>query len=452
MTVQQYEINQLKNLWQESRWQGIKRDYAAEDVYRLQGSVHVENTISRLMAEELWYLLNNRPFVRTGGVLTGDMAVQVVRAGWPALYCSGWQIAADANTNKKTYPDQSLYSPDSGPWLVERFYNALLRQDEIQHDKNIRAMMHQVGNVNMALLEKDRKQRETGRGDIKWLVPVIADAEAGFGGVLNVFELMKAMIASGAAGVHFEDQLSSEKKCGHLGGKVVIPTSEFVKKLKAARFAADVMGVPTILIARTDADSAKLLANDIDERDRPFIIGKRNSAGFFKFKGGLDAAIERGLTYAPYADMLWCETSNPNLDEARVFANAIHSEFPGKILAYNCSPSFRWKKFLSEQEIAEFQDKLGEMGYKFQFITLFGFHLLNYYTFMIARDYTHRGMSAFVDLQEAEFQAERLGYTAHRHQEEVGTGYFDEVQLAITGEDTETVALKGSTEEEQFKK
>lgn len=425
MTGNSAEIMEIENEWLKPRWDGIKREHTAERIYRLRSSFQVECSIARQMSEKLWGLLNG-PYIRTGGVLTGHMAVQAVRAGWQALYCSGWQVAGDANTNGQTYPDQSLYSADSVPTLVERLNNALVRQDQIQH--------------------------MTGKGDIKWLVPVVADAEAGFGGVLNVFELMKAMIMAGAAGVHFEDQLASEKKCGHMGGKVVIPTGEFVKKLKAARFAADVVGVPTVLIARTDALSAKLLANDIDERDHPHIIGKRNSAGFFKFQGGLDAAIQRGLVYAPYADMLWCETSKPDIDEAKEFADAIHAEFPGKLLAYNCSPSFNWKKYLSDTEIDTFQDKLGEMGYKFQFVTLFGFHVLNYYMYMIARDYAQRGMSAFADLQKAEFEAEAIGYTAHRHQEEVGTGYFDAVQLAITGEDTETVALRGSTEEEQFKK
>ncbi len=438
MNDKEQEIAKIKESWSSPRWKGIKRDYTAEDVYRLRGSFQVEYTAARKMSEKLWELLCGS-YLRTGGVLTGQMAVQAVRAGWDALYCSGWQVAGDANQDGETYPDQSLYDPSSVPVLVERINNALLRQDEIQH--------------------------EAGKTNINWMVPIVADAEAGFGSVLKVFELTKKMIKAGAAGIHFEDQLASEKKCGHLGGKVVIPTSEFVKKLKAARFAADRLGVPTILIARTDALSAKLIANDIDSRDKRFISnirefcsvcgntpGSRDNAGYFRFSGGLDAAIQRSLIYAPYVDMLWCEMSKPNLDEAREFAQAIHAEYPGKLLAYNCSPSFNWKKHLSDDQIASFQDKLGEMGYKFRFVTLFGFHVLNYYMFMMARDYIQRGMSAFVDLQEAEFAAEAIGYTAHRHQQEVGTGYFDAVQIAITGEDTNTVALKGSTEEEQFNK
>ncbi|MDP3697440.1 MAG: isocitrate lyase [Candidatus Taylorbacteria bacterium] len=433
------EILNIKESWNSPRWKGIKRDYTAEDVYRLRGSFQVDHTIARKMSEKLWKLLHG-PYLRTGGVLTGHMAVQAVRAGWRALYCSGWQVAGDANTNLETYPDQSIYSADSVPTLVERLNNALIRPDEIQHMQ--------------------------GKSDIDWLVPIVADAEAGFGGILNVFELMKSMIKAGAAGVHFEDQLASEKKCGHMGGKVVIPTREFVKKLKAARKAADRMGVPTVLIARTDALSAKLIANDIDERDRKFISnireccavcglapGSRDDAGYFRFTGGIEAAIQRSLIYAPYADVLWCETSKPDIGEAREFAQAIHAEFPGKFLAYNCSPSFNWRKHLSNDQIDSFQDKLGEMGYKFQFVTLFSFHVLNYYMYMIALDYARRGMSAFADLQEAEFEAQRtLGYTAVEHQKEVGTEYFDEVQKAITGEDTETIAMRGSTEEEQFKK
>lgn len=430
------EVLKIENEWLNPRWNGIKRDYTAEQVYRLRGSFQVVHTVAHKMSEKLWELLHG-PYIRTGGVLTGHMAVQAVRAGWKALYCSGWQVAGDANTNLETYPDQSIYSVDSVPTLVERLNNALIRLDEIQHMK--------------------------GESDIDWLVPIVADAEAGFGGVLNVFELMKSMIRAGAAGVHFEDQLASEKKCGHMGGKVVIPTGEFVKKLKSARNAADRMGIPTVLIARTDALSAKLIANDIDERDRKFVSnvregcpvcglapGSRDNAGYFRFTGGIEAAIQRGLVYAPYADVLWFETSKPDINEAKEFAEAIHSEFPGKILAYNCSPSFRWKKFLSDEEISSFQDKLGEMGYKFQFVTLFGFHVLNYYMYMMARAYAQKGMTAFAELQQAELEAEKVGYTAHRHQEEVGTGYFDEVQLAIAGEDSETVALKESTEKEQF--
>lgn len=423
--VQQHEIDQLNELWQGVRWMGVARDYAAEKVAKLRGSLCIQYTIAQVGAEKLWRACNEEPFVRALGAVTGHQAVQMVSAGLGAIYCSGWQVAGDANSGGHTYPDQSLYSVDSVPRLVRRINNAFLRKDQIQ--------------------------RMTGKGNTDWMVPIVADAEAGFGGVLNVFELTRSTIEAGAAGVHFEDQLASEKKCGHMGGKVVIPTSEFVKKLKAARFAADVMGVPTVLIARTDGLSAKLLANDIDERDHPYIVGKRNSAGFFRYKGGVNAAIARALVYAPYADMLWCETSEPNLDEARKFAEAVHHHFPGKLLAYNCSPSFKWKKYLDDRVIASFQDELGKMGYKFQFVTLAGFHALNYAMFLLAREYAQSGMSAYVKLQEAEFEAEALGYTAHRHQEEVGTGYFDEVQLAITGEDTETVALKGSTEEDQFK-
>lgn len=438
MLNKQEAVDQIEKSWKTDRWKGIKRDYTAENVYRLRGSYGVDFTIAKLMTEELWQLFNTEKFIRTGGVLTGLMAVQAVRAGWRALYCSGWQVAADANTNLETYPDQSIYSVDSVPTLVERLNNALMWQDRIQH--------------------------LSGEGNIKWLVPTVADAEAGFGGKANVFELTKAMIRGGAAGVHFEDQLASEKKCGHMGGKVVIPTSEFVKKLNIARLAADVMGVSTVLIARTDALSAKLVANDIDKRDGKFISnvkefclacgqapGSRDNAGYFRFTGGIEAAIQRSLIYAPYADVLWFETSKPDINEAKEFAQAIHAEFPGKLLAYNCSPSLNWKKYLSDKEIASFQDRLGEMGYKFQFVTLFGFHVLNYYMYMTALDYTQRGMAAFAELQQAEFAAEAFGYTAHRHQEEVGTGYFDAVQMAITGEDTDTVAMKGSTEEEQFK-
>lgn len=424
MNNRDYAIRHIEELWKTSRWRGTVREHTAEDVYKLRGSTRIQHSLAQNGADKLWDRCNNDSFVRALGAVTGHQAVQMVAGGLRSIYCSGWQVAGDANSDGHTYPDQSLYTVDSVPKLVRRINNALLRKDQVQ--------------------------RLTGKGNIDWMAPLVADAEAGFGGVLNVFELMKAMIKAGASGVHFEDQLASEKKCGHLGGKVVIPTSEFIKKLKAARFAADVMGTSTLLIARTDALSAKLLANDIDERDRPFVMGKRNSAGFFKFKGSVDAAIARALVYAPYADMLWCETSEPNLEEAGIFAEVVHHHFPGKLLAYNCSPSFKWKKYLDDRTIASFQDELGKMGYKFQFVTLAGFHSLNYAMFMLSRDYARHGMPAYVKLQEDEFAAEELGYTAVRHQEEVGTGYFDSVQLAITGEDTETVALRGSTEEEQF--
>lgn len=426
MNNRDYAIKHIEELWKTSRWRGTVREHTAEQVYKLRGSTRIEYSLAQNGAEKLWDRCNNDAFVRALGALTGHQAVQMVTAGLRAIYVSGWQVAGDANIDAETYPDQSIYSPVSVPYLVRRINNALLRKDQIQ--------------------------RLTGKGNIDWMVPSVADAEAGFGGSRDVFELMKKMIVAGAAGVHFEDQLSSEKKCGHLGGKVVIPTHEFVKKLKAARLAADVMGVSTLLVARTDALSAKLLANDIDESDESFVVGKRNSAGFFKFKGGVEASIARALVYAPYADMLWCETSEPNLEEARKFADAIHHHFPGKLLAYNCSPSFRWKKFLDDRTIASFQEELGKMGYKFQFVTLAGFHALNYAMFMLAKGYVQSGMSAYVELQEDEFAAEALGYTAHRHQEEVGTGYFDEVELTVSGEDTETVAMRGSTEEEQFNK
>jgi isocitrate lyase len=414
----------IKRYFEQERFKNIIRPYTAEEVYKVRGSVFTAYSRAESGANKLWNMMQTDYFIRALGALTGHQAVQMVRAGLKAIYCSGWQVAGDANTNEQTYPDQSLYAVDSMPTLVRRINNALLRMDEIEHavDKN----------------------------SIDWMVPLVADAESGFGGILNVFELMKAIITAGAAAVHFEDQLSSEKKCGHMGGKVVIPTSEFVKKLIGARFAADVLGVPTILIARTDALSAKLLANDIDSQDERFIVGKRNSAGFYRFNGSLDAAIIRGLTYAPFADMLWCETSKPDLGEAREFANAIHNLYPNKLLAYNCSPSFNWRKHLDDITIARFQDELASMGYRFQFITLAGFHVLNYYTYDLARNYGQRGMSAFVDLQQKEFDAEKDGYTAIRHQEEVGAGYFDQVQMAITGEDTETTALKDSTEKEQF--
>lgn len=417
-------ISQIETSWQSERWNGIHRPYTAEDVYKLRGSFIIEHTLARKGAVKLWDTLPRVPHIKALGAVTGHHAVQMVQAGLKAIYCSGWQVAGDNNEARETYPDQSLYPANSVPNLVRRYNNALIRKDQIQH--------------------------LTGKGNIDWMVPIIADAEAGFGSVPHVFEIMKDMIEAGASGVHFEDQLATEKKCGHLGGKVVVPTSEFVKKLVAARLAADVLGVPTIIIARTDADSAKLLANDIDERDRPFIEGERSKAGFFRFKGGLEAAIARALVYAPYADLLWCETSNPNLDDAQRFAEAVHAKFPGKLLAYNCSPSFNWKKYLDDETIALFQNRLGEMGYKFQFVTLAGFHVLNFSMFTLAKDYAQNGMSAYVKLQQAEFASEAEGYRATKHQEEVGTGYFDQVQMTVTGEDTETIALKNSTEKDQF--
>jgi isocitrate lyase len=416
---------ELKQYWEtDSRWKGVKRTYSAEDVLKLRGSVRIEYTLARLGAERLWNLLHTEDFVRALGALTGNQAVQQVKAGLKAIYLSGWQVAADANLAGQMYPDQSLYPANSVPHVVKRINQALLRADQIQH------------------LE--------GSGNVHWLAPIVADAEAGFGGPLNVFELMKQMIEAGAAGVHFEDQLASEKKCGHMGGKVLVPTSHAIRNLTAARLAADVLGVPTIVVARTDANGAFLITSDIDERDRKFLTGERTAEGFFRMRGGLDAAIARGLAYAPYCDMIWCETSEPNIEEARRFAEAIHAEFPDKLLAYNCSPSFNWRKKLDEKSIAEFQTLLGKMGYKFQFVTLAGFHALNHSMFQLAWDYNRRGMAAYSDLQQAEFASEAHGYTATRHQREVGTGYFDEVAQVISGGLSSTTALTGSTEEEQF--
>ncbi|MBM3778576.1 MAG: isocitrate lyase [Acidimicrobiia bacterium] len=407
------------------RWEGVMRPYDRSAVERLRGSLHVEHTLARRGAERLWASMHAEPYVNALGALTGNQAVQMVRAGLKAIYLSGWQVAADANSAGQTYPDQSLYPYDSVPTLVRRLNRALQRADQIQHAE--------------------------GRSDIDWFVPIVADAEAGFGGPLNAFELMKAMIEAGAAGVHFEDQLSSEKKCGHLGGKVLVPTSQFVRTLVAARLAADVLDVPTVLVARTDADSAKLLLSDADPDDHPFIASReRTPEGFFHLKGGIECAIARGLAYAPYADMLWCETSVPNLDEARQFARGIHEVFPGKPLAYNCSPSFNWKKALGDAEIASFQRELGRLGYRFQFVTLAGFHALNYGMFDLARGYARTGMSAYVALQEAEFAAEANGYTATKHQREVGTGYFDLVSEAVSSGASSTMALAGSTEAAQF--
>ncbi|MFN3628754.1 MAG: isocitrate lyase [Casimicrobiaceae bacterium] len=406
------------------RWKGIRRNHSATDVVRLRGTVGVEHTIARKGAEKLWKLVNEEPFVNALGALTGNQAMQQVKAGLKAIYLSGWQVAGDANLAGEMYPDQSLYPANSVPAVVRRINNTLMRADQIQWME--------------------------GKEDIDFMAPIVADAEAGFGGVLNAFELMKAMIDAGAAGVHFEDQLASVKKCGHMGGKVLVPTREAIEKLCAARFAADVMGVPTVLIARTDAEAADLLTSDIDENDRPFVTGERTVEGFFKTRPGFDQALSRGLAYAPYADLVWCETGKPDLDFARRFAEGIHKRFPGKLLAYNCSPSFNWKKNLDEGTIAKFQRELGAMGYKFQFITLAGFHSLNYSMFDLAYGYARRHMSAFVELQEREFAAAERGFTAVKHQREVGTGYFDAVTQVIQGGQSSTTALHGSTEDEQF--
>ena len=416
---------QLKLDWaNNARWAGIARAYSAEDVVRLRGTVPVDHSIARLGAEKLWKSLHTGDFVNALGALTGNQAMQQVKAGLKAIYLSGWQVAADANLAGEMYPDQSLYPANSVPQVVKRINNTLLRADQLHNAE--------------------------GDNSIDFLQPIVADAEAGFGGVLNAFELMKAMIEAGAAGVHFEDQLASVKKCGHMGGKVLVPTREAVEKLNAARLAADVMGVPTLLVARTDAEAADLLTSDVDANDQEFCTGERTVEGFYKVRNGLDQAISRGLAYAPYADLVWCETGKPDLEFARKFAEAIHAKFPGKLLAYNCSPSFNWKKNLDDATIAKFQKELGAMGYKFQFITLAGFHALNYGMFNLAHGYARRQMSAFVELQEAEFAAADKGFTAVKHQREVGTGYFDAVTQTIQGGKSSTVALKGSTEEEQF--
>jgi isocitrate lyase len=407
------------------RWDGIVRSYSQEQVERLRGSVPIAHTLADIGARRLWTLLRDEPFVPALGALTGAQAVQMVRAGLKAIYLSGWQVAADGNTAGQTYPDQSLYPADSVPVMVRRINRALQRADQIEH-----------------------AERRKGQ---YWFAPIVADAEAGFGGPLNAFELMKALIEAGAAGVHFEDQTASEKKCGHLGGKVLVPTGQFIRTLTAARLAADVLGVPTVLIARTDADSARLLLSDADPRDHPFIVKRERTAeGFFHLRGGLDYAVARGLAYAPYADVLWCETSTPDLSEARRFAEAIHAEYPGKLLAYNCSPSFNWTRHLDQATIATFQRELGAMGYKFQFVTLAGFHALNYAMYELARTYRDRGMSAYTELQNAEFAAEAAGYTATRHQREVGTGYFDRVTETISAGCASTLALAESTEAHQF--
>lgn len=419
-------IKELQKAWtSHARWEGIKRPYGPQDVLRLRGTVHVEHTLARMGAERLWRLMKKESFVRALGALTGGQAVQMVQAGLQAIYLSGWQVAADANIVGQTYPDQSLYPVNSAPELVQRLNNALLRADQIYHMQ--------------------------GENGINWLAPIVADAESGFGGPLNTFELIKQMIVAGAAGIHLEDQLSSAKKCGHMGGKVLVPATEFIRKLMSARLAADVLDVPTIIIARTDADSATLLRSNIDELDEPFITGERSFEGYLYVRGGLDYSIARGLAYAPYADLIWCETSKPDLGEAREFAQGIHEKFPGKWLAYNCSPSFNWRRNLDEKTIAAFQDELGEMGYKFQFVTLAGFHALNLSMFELARGYVQEGMTAYSRLQEQEFAAERdYGYAAAKHQSFVGAGYFDEVQLVLTGGQASTAALSGSTEEDQF--
>jgi isocitrate lyase len=427
MTLQKHlRAQELESCWHsDPRWKGITRPYSSEQVEKLRGTVQVEHTLARMGAERLWNLLRTEPYVVSLGAMTGNQAIQQVAAGLQAIYVSGWQVAADANVAGQMYPDQSLYPADSVPNLVRRINQALTRADQIHHAE--------------------------GKNGKYWFAPMVADAEAGFGGSLNAFELMKAMIEAGAACVHFEDQLSSAKKCGHLGGKVLVSTTEAIQKLVAARLAADVMGVPTLIMARTDADSANLLTTDIDPRDRKFCTGKRTSEGFFEVKGGVKAAIARGLAYAPYADLLWCETSKPNLEEARAFAEGIHAEFPGKLLAYNCSPSFNWRKHLSDEDIARFQRELGTMGYKFQFITLAGFHALNHTMFELAREYKVEGMTAYSRLQDAEFESERnANYGAVKHQRFVGTGYFDEVQNVITSGTASTTALAGSTETEQF--
>jgi isocitrate/methylisocitrate lyase len=406
------------------RWTGIERPYTDDDVSRLRGSVHVEHTLAKLGAERLWSLLNSEDYVAALGAMTGGQAVEMVKAGLKAIYVSGWQVAADANLSGETYPDQSLYPATSMPALVRRINNALRRADQIEWAE--------------------------GESHENWFAPIVADAEAGFGGPLNAFELMKGLVEAGAAGVHFEDQLASEKKCGHLGGKVLVPTAQFVRTLAAARLAADVCGVPTLLLARTDALSATLLTSDVDERDHEFISGERTAEGYFRVGGGLASAIARGLAYAPYADLIWCETSTPDLDEAREFADAIHERFPGKLLAYNCSPSFNWRMHLGDDEIAGFQRELGAMGYKFQFVTLAGFHALNASMFDLASGYREEGMSAYVRLQEREFELENEGYTATRHQREVGAGYFDLIAQAVAGGQSSTLALEGSTEAAQF--
>jgi len=423
-TTREEQIRALEQDWsQNPRWKGIRRDYTAADVVRLAGSVRIEHTLARRGAEKLWSLVNTEPFVNTLGALTGNQAMQQVKAGLKAIYLSGWQVAGDANLAGEMYPDQSLYPVNSVPMVVKRINNTFMRADQIQWSE--------------------------GKNDVDYFAPIVADAEAGFGGVLNAFELMKSMIEAGAAGVHYEDQLASVKKCGHMGGKVLVPTRDAVSKLTAARLAADVMGVPTLVIARTDAEAADLVTSDIDEIDKPFLTGERTVEGFYRTRPGLDQAVARGLAYSEVADIVWCETGKPDLAYAKAFAEAIHKKFPGKLLAYNCSPSFNWKKNLDDATIAKFQRELGAMGYKFQFITLAGFHSLNYSMFHLAHGYAKNSMTAFVELQEAEFAAAEKGFTAVKHQREVGTGYFDLVTTTIE-RDASTAALKGSTEDEQF--
>lgn len=415
--------------WAPDRWDGIRRCYHGVDVTRLAGSLAIRHTLAENGARRLWELLHSEDYVPTLGTFTGNQAVQQVKAGLKAIYLSGWQVAADANTSGNMYPDQSLYPVDSVPAVVRRINKSFQRADQIQ------AMERQDG---------------TGKGNIDYFVPIIADAEAGFGGPLNVFELMKAMIEAGAAAVHFEDQLASEKKCGHLGGKVLVPTRTFIRTLNAARLAADVMGVPTLIMARTDAEAARLITSDIDEADAPFVTGERTEEGFFRLKGGFDAAIARGIAYAPYADLIWCETSTPSLQDAKKFAEAIHAKYPGKMLAYNCSPSFNWSKHMDRDAMKAFQRELGKMGYKYQFITLAGFHNLSHSTFELARRYSQDGMAAYSELQEAEFASEVHGFTATRHQREVGTSYFDAVSTVVSGGTSSTTAMKESTEAAQF--
>ena len=413
------------------RFAGIKRDYSEQDVEKLKGTFNIEYTLCKSQSEKLWNLLNTEQYVNTLGSLSGNQAVQHAKAGLKAIYLSGWQVAADANSAGEMYPDQSLYPYDSAPKLVEAMNNALIRADQIQYMEKVE------GKINS-------------NDQIDYKMPIIADGEAGFGGPLNVFELTKKFIKAGAAGVHFEDQLASEKKCGHMGGKVLVPTQTMIKNLKSARLAADVMGVPLIILARTDANAAKLITNDVDENDKPFLTGKRSPEGFYYVKDGLDQAISRGLAYAPYSDLIWCETAKPDLEEAKKFANAIHNKFPGKLLAYNCSPSFNWKKNLSDKDIETFQKEIGKMGYKFQFISLAGFHAQNYAIFDLAKKYKQYGMAAYSRLQQQEFDSEKEGYTATKHQREVGTSYFDAVSNAISSGESSTTAMKDSTEEDQF--
>jgi isocitrate lyase len=425
MTTREWETAKIRNDWVENpRWKGIKRGYSAEDVYRLRGSVQIEHTLARRGAEKLWKMCYERPFVNSLGALTGNQAMQQVKAGVPAIYLSGWQVAADANDSLSMYPDQSLYAVTSVPSVVKRINNALQRADQLHHAE--------------------------GENHVDWFAPIVADAEAGFGGVLNAHELMKSMIEAGAAGVHFEDQLASVKKCGHMGGKVLVPTQEAVQKLVAARLAADIMGVPTVLLARTDAEAANLITSDIDENDKPFLTGERTGEGFYCVKNGLAQAVSRGIAYAEYADMVWCETGKPDLEFARKFAEGVRKVHPDKLFAYNCSPSFNWKRNLDDATIAKFHRELAAMGYKFQFITLAGFHSLNYSMFELAHGYARRAMTAFVELQEKEFAAAEQGFTAVKHQREVGTGYFDDLTQVIAGGRSSTTALRGSTEDAQF--